>query len=237
MSLTVNDFTPVNPAGSDLQNSQQDLLFPFLNKPIPLDWYFWNGVYRASEQRLVRQIGISLAREWHFYQGQIRPFLTTLRQENQDSTASINASLGLRGYTKQWLPKIKGLLADFRYLIPNTCPIRHQTKKNKDYVLHPGTRLVDRTTNYANPFHVATRLLDPLEDREVRADAVFLYELQLYPKIGSSPDFIQPLIGFDLACSCFLDEPCHADTLLDLALLANLYQLVSDNATHELMPF
>ena len=35
--------------------------------------------------------------------------------------------------------------------------------------------------------------------------------------IQENPDFLKPLVGKDLVCFCSLDQPCHADILLELA--------------------
>jgi hypothetical protein len=36
-------------------------------------------------------------------------------------------------------------------------------------------------------------------------------------EIERNPDWLAPLRGHDLACWCPLDQPCHADVLLELA--------------------
>jgi len=35
--------------------------------------------------------------------------------------------------------------------------------------------------------------------------------------LGVHPDLLGPLRGHDLACWCRLEQPCHADTLIELA--------------------
>jgi hypothetical protein len=40
---------------------------------------------------------------------------------------------------------------------------------------------------------------------------------QLREEIERNPDWLAPLRGHDLACWCPLDQPCHADVLLELA--------------------
>ena len=37
------------------------------------------------------------------------------------------------------------------------------------------------------------------------------------PNLPADPDWLAPLRGHDLACWCPLDQPCHADVLLELA--------------------
>ena len=63
-----------------------------------------------------------------------------------------------------------------------------------------------RKSPYANPFKVGPDALD-------RAEAVELYREWL---ANTSID-VSALRGHDLACWCPLDQPCHADVLLELA--------------------
>jgi hypothetical protein len=49
----------------------------------------------------------------------------------------------------------------------------------------------------------------------VRAIAAVFAELSLPPVLPLPPD-LAPLRGHDLACWCPLDQPCHADVLLEL---------------------
>jgi hypothetical protein len=65
-----------------------------------------------------------------------------------------------------------------------------------------------RRSPYANPFKIGRDAADA-------ADAVRLYrewlpDTDLYQQLGE-------LTGHDLACWCPLDQPCHADVLLELA--------------------
>lgn len=87
---------------------------------------------------------------------------------------------------------------------------RIQRKRTKGWKMPPNTVYVGRPTKWGNPF----RLGDP--DLEAggmitRQKALDLYETWLMNKDLSE------LKGKDLACWCSLDEPCHADVLLQMA--------------------
>jgi len=62
---------------------------------------------------------------------------------------------------------------------------------------------VGRPTKWGNPFK-GTWAVD-----QFRAWAVL--------KVQEEPGWLEPLRGKDLACWCPLDQPCHADVLLELA--------------------
>jgi hypothetical protein len=50
-----------------------------------------------------------------------------------------------------------------------------------------------------------------------RVLAVALYRREAEATIRRHPDWCEPLRGRDLVCWCPLDQPCHADVLLELA--------------------
>ena len=69
---------------------------------------------------------------------------------------------------------------------------------------------VGRPTKWGNPFKISSAMS--------RAKAVALYENHLRkmpPKERHA--FLEPLRGKSLGCWCPLDEPCHADVLLQWA--------------------
>ena len=45
--------------------------------------------------------------------------------------------------------------------------------------------------------------------------AVQVYRIWLEAKLKENPHFLDALKGKDLACWCGLDEPCHADVILE----------------------
>jgi len=76
----------------------------------------------------------------------------------------------------------------------------------RDKKLPANTKLVCRPSKYGNPYHV--------EDYG-RDEAMRLYQIHLDKELKRDPDYLLPLRGFDLACNCQLDEPCHADIILE----------------------
>ena len=72
-----------------------------------------------------------------------------------------------------------------------------------------GAVYVGRPSRWGNPYRVG--FLTP-------AGAVFLYRTVVardFDRLG----WLEPLRGRDLACWCPLDQPCHADVLLELTIL------------------
>ena len=71
--------------------------------------------------------------------------------------------------------------------------------------LPEGAKLVTRPSRWGNPFKVS---------EYGRAEALRLYEKWLLDKMKDNPDYLKPIEGKDLACSCLPGEPCHGDTLI-----------------------
>jgi ribosomal protein S27AE len=90
-------------------------------------------------------------------------------------------------------------------------PERIQLSRAKGWRKPEGAVVVARPSRWGNPFRV-----EPT--REGRARAVRLFELHA---VGVTPftaaTLRHELGGYDLACWCPLDQPCHADVLLALA--------------------
>lgn len=106
-------------------------------------------------------------------------------------------------------------------LIP---PRRIQRKRTKGWKMPAGAVYVGRPSKWGNPFHV----IDVLDyycgnEREAREDCVRSYREALlrddrfYIDLHSAVDAKRQLRGKDLACWCPLDQPCHADVLLEIA--------------------
>jgi len=79
-----------------------------------------------------------------------------------------------------------------------------------------GAVYVGRPTKFGNPFNVTAE--------QSRETAIARYRFYLSRGISNSlhgfppqPVEIRQLRGKDLACWCPLDQPCHADVLLELA--------------------
>ena len=111
-----------------------------------------------------------------------------------------------------------------------TAPYRVQLSRKKGWRMPPNTVKVDRSTKWGNPFavHRDGSKMDP-------ANAVAGFHLMLtkegawfpqplpwpkgkIPKDMTTVDEVRAeLSGKNLACWCPLNQPCHADVLLELA--------------------
>lgn len=56
-----------------------------------------------------------------------------------------------------------------------------------------------------------------------------LYRRHAERELANDPHWLDPLRGKDLSCFCLLDQPCHADILLELA---NQEQQTNDSPEH-----
>lgn len=112
-----------------------------------------------------------------------------------------------------------------RLAIEAVLPHRIQRKRTKGWRMPEGAVYVGRPTEWGNPWTVGTVATiewpyrSPLEwySREVEITphiAVALYRWAFTPDAN---EIRAQLIGRDLACWCALDQPCHADVLLELA--------------------
>lgn len=100
----------------------------------------------------------------------------------------------------------------------NERPIRVQLSRRKGWRMPPNTVKVDRATVWGNRWHY--------EMPGGAAYAVDCYRRWLAgEKVGAikrpTPEFLEALRanlhGKNLACWCPLDQPCHADVLLEIA--------------------
>lgn len=98
-------------------------------------------------------------------------------------------------------------------------PQRVQLQRTKGWRMPPNTVKVDRTTIYGNPFTVPG-------DYPTAQGAVQRFRSAIFGHPKPHPEsYIGRIIknaprelrGKNLACWCKLDEPCHADVLLELA--------------------
>lgn len=126
-------------------------------------------------------------------------------------------------------------------------PCRIQRRRTKGWRMLDGAIYVGRPTRWGNPFVVGEGTVsvagpmrgadagcyDPVEvrwydltlrDGITATEAVQLYRMGLVGSLEDGhPDFdelrtaLAKLAGHDLVCWCPLDQPCHADVLLDLA--------------------
>jgi hypothetical protein len=85
---------------------------------------------------------------------------------------------------------------------------RIQRKRTKGWQMPPNAVYVGRPSPWGNPYH---------EFGISRERAVKLYRLYVGKWfLEDEPERLDPLRGHDLACWCPLDQPCHADVLLEL---------------------
>lgn len=102
-------------------------------------------------------------------------------------------------------------------------PERVQLSRKKGWRMPENTVKVDRTTRWGNPFRVGDQVQsDPSQPVAVcfsQQQAVEAFRGFCEHAIGSS--FVSAvrakLRGKNLACWCPLDQPCHAEVLLELA--------------------
>ena len=74
--------------------------------------------------------------------------------------------------------------------------------------LPENTKIVNRPSRWGNPYKV---------DQYGRDQALDLFRVYISQKLASGELDISELKGKNLACFCSLNDPCHADILLDLA--------------------
>lgn len=102
-------------------------------------------------------------------------------------------------------------------------PKRIQLSRAKGWRMPPNTVKVDRTTNWGNP-HTLKSLREEMDACGMGMSlslqqGVLVERFKEYCPPGSplAEAARRVLRGKDLACWCKLDQPCHADVLLELA--------------------
>ena len=87
----------------------------------------------------------------------------------------------------------------------------------------PDAVLVDRTTDWGNPFIIGKH-----GDRTM---VLKMFEYYAHKRLAREPDWLDPLIGKDLLCWC-APEDCHADVLIRMAherhVQLTILEVVSD---------
>lgn len=104
-------------------------------------------------------------------------------------------------------------------------PVRIQRSRAKGAHLNAPNQLpivcVSRPSRWGNPFSAALATARPDRKPKVRAESVLRFRRALLADDGSLPFTIEQvrrdLRGKNLACWCPLDQPCHADVLLQVA--------------------
>ena len=103
---------------------------------------------------------------------------------------------------------------------------RIQRKRTKGWKMPPNTVSVCRPGKFGNPFRVgrnrvhgkgAACVQEPIENAAIAVQ--FFREMLLIPdrNYPSDAKIVEMLRGRNLACFCALDQPCHADVLLEIA--------------------
>lgn len=116
------------------------------------------------------------------------------------------------------------------YIVPfqmptNPRPRRIQRRRTKGWKMPEGAVYVGRPTKWGNPFAVGYigRGIDAEYWDQVKCVEMFRFTMCPTDRAGIFTDYelneidLNPLRGKDLACWCPLDQPCHADVLLELA--------------------
>ena len=105
-----------------------------------------------------------------------------------------------------------------------TAPQRIQLKRTKGWRKPEGAIVVSRPSKWGSPFVVGQYVTPPIERYQPggvlvqdTSHAVKLYRKWLTGSANRIDNLIPELRGHDLACWCPLDQPCHADVLLELA--------------------
>jgi hypothetical protein len=103
-------------------------------------------------------------------------------------------------------------------------PQRIQRRRTKGWRMPEGAVYVGRPTEWGNPWTVGWLVLttaqtapglERVQEFVLTPDlAVALYRAAFTPDLD---DIRRDLAGRDLVCWCPLDQPCHADVLLELA--------------------
>lgn len=107
---------------------------------------------------------------------------------------------------------------------PLMAPHRVQRKRTKGWKMPANTVYVGRPTKWGNPFRLGVPDADDCMTCATREEAVAKYRAE-FQTFGDAVNFTgctnaeirAELRGKNLACWCPLDQPCHADVLLELA--------------------
>lgn len=97
--------------------------------------------------------------------------------------------------------------------MPKRIQMTRQRPWRKD---HPDAVIVARPSKWGNPFRVGERYLTMRGGHALVRDRAHAVELFCESRQVRRWDMAE-LRGKDLACWCRLDQPCHADILLEIA--------------------
>lgn len=96
-------------------------------------------------------------------------------------------------------------------------PVRIQLSRAKGWRMPPNTVKVDRTTMFGNQWKIGTHSNHLGRPVETIAEAVEVYRAVAWVEPHMIAWVRERLGGKNLACWCRLDQPCHADVLLEIA--------------------
>lgn len=96
-------------------------------------------------------------------------------------------------------------------------PIRVQLSRAKGWRMPPNTVKVDRTTMFGNRWKVGTHSNSLGRPVATVSEAVEVYRAIAWVEPHMIAWVRERLRGKNLACWCRLDQPCHADVLLEIA--------------------
>jgi hypothetical protein len=95
-----------------------------------------------------------------------------------------------------------------------TMPQRIQRKRTRGWKMPPNTVSVARPGRWGNPFIVAGPKYWAVPTAE---DAVACFREMMEQSEERQVAAAEELRGKNLACFCRLDQPCHADVLIEIA--------------------
>ena len=81
------------------------------------------------------------------------------------------------------------------------------------------TKYAGRPGPYGNPYRIGDSYRSPFTGDPffiTRENCLVAFETYAKGMLAMNPQWLEPLRGFDLACWCSLDEPCHVDIILML---------------------
>jgi hypothetical protein len=96
-------------------------------------------------------------------------------------------------------------------------PVRVQLSRAKGWRIPPNTKKVDRTTMWGNRWQIGTHSNTLGRAVETTEEAVSIYKRLMWREPHEIAWVKENLRGKHLACWCRLDQPCHADVLLEIA--------------------
>lgn len=102
-------------------------------------------------------------------------------------------------------------------------PKRIQRKRTKGWRMPPNTKSVTRPGKYSNPARVGMwkgfTQADAVEAYKCwqRGDLAYRSWNNVFGNPPTDEEIKKDLGGCDLACWCKIEEPCHADVLLEIA--------------------